>query len=215
MKTFQGVERIIYEFLIGHAGELATISAKEIAAKAFTTTTSVNRVSKKLGYASYTELRYKLARDLSENQGGQQQQPQQQEQLEAFAMGLKEARVVYLYSRGASLVSGSYLSRFLSLTNIPHLVITDIHQLTLASEGVLVVISKSGMTQAVIEMAHNAKRKGLKVFSISHRDSTLAKFNHRNLSDVGAIDSISPYSRESQLHILKLVDSLGELLLRP
>lgn len=64
MNTFKGIERVIYEYLISHASELAEISAKTIANKALTTTTSVNRVCKKMGYASYTELRYKLAADL-------------------------------------------------------------------------------------------------------------------------------------------------------
>ncbi|MHA2779680.1 hypothetical protein ACXZ7L_24150, partial [Vibrio campbellii] len=61
MNTFRGIERVIYEYLIGHASQLHEISAKTIANKALTTTTSVNRVCKKMGYASYTELRYKLA----------------------------------------------------------------------------------------------------------------------------------------------------------
>lgn len=48
MNTFKGIERVIYEYLISHASQLAEISAKTIANKALTTTTSVNRVCKKM-----------------------------------------------------------------------------------------------------------------------------------------------------------------------
>ena len=168
MNTFKGIERVIYEYLISHASELAEISAKTIANKALTTTTSVNRVCKKMGYASYTELRYKLADDLKKQTQSVIEEGDQIQRIEKIAHSLNQSPVVYLYSRGASIVSVSYLSRFLSLANVPHLVITDIHQLARAESGTVMLISKSGETQSVVDMAHNAKRKGLKVFAISH-----------------------------------------------
>lgn len=213
MNTFKGIERVIYEYLISHASELAEISAKTIANKALTTTTSVNRVCKKMGYASYTELRYKLADDLKKQTQSVIEEDDQIQRIEKIAHSLNQSPVVYLYSRGASIVSVSYLSRFLSLANVPHLVITDIHQLARAESGTVMLISKSGETQSVVDMAHNAKRKGLKVFAISHTGSTLAGIASTNLDLAEQVDGISPYSRESQIHILELVDAIGRELL--
>ncbi|WP_117232666.1 MurR/RpiR family transcriptional regulator [Vibrio maerlii] len=215
MNTFKGIERAIYEFLISHAHELDDISAKTVANKAFTTTTSVNRVCKKMGYASYTELRFKLAEDLNKQSTTRNVESEQLDSIQSVARSLYQSTVVYLYSQGASIVSVSYLSRFLSLANIPHLVITDIHQLARVESGTVMLISKSGETQAVVEMAHNAKRKGLKVLAISHTSSTLASIAHTNLELAEQVDGISPYSRESQIHILELVDSIGKQLLKP
>ncbi|CAK1855246.1 RpiR family transcriptional regulator [Vibrio crassostreae] len=212
MNTFQGIERAIYEYLISHASELQDISAKTIANKALTTTTSVNRVCKKMGYASYTELRYKLASELRQ----QVTEPSNEtnlQQIIGVANTLKSSPVVYLYSRGASIVSVSYLSRFLSLANVPHLVITDIHQLTRAELGTLLLISKSGETNAVIEMAQNAKRKGLKVLGISHNGSTLDQVCHLNVALEEQVDGISLYGRESQIHTLQIIDQIGKELL--
>ncbi|MEZ8115896.1 MULTISPECIES: MurR/RpiR family transcriptional regulator [Vibrio] len=212
MNTFQGIERAIYEYLISHASELQDISAKTIANKALTTTTSVNRVCKKMGYASYTELRYKLASELRQ----QVTEPSNEtnlQQIIGVANTLKSSPVVYLYSRGASIVSVSYLSRFLSLANVPHLVITDIHQLTRAELGTLLLISKSGETNAVIEMAQNAKRKGLKVLGISHNGSTLDQVCHLNVALDEQVDGISLYGRESQIHTLQIIDQIGKELL--
>ncbi|ROS69344.1 MurR/RpiR family transcriptional regulator [Vibrio crassostreae] len=212
MNTFQGIERAIYEYLISHASELQDISAKTIANKALTTTTSVNRVCKKMGYASYTELRYKLASELKQ----QVTEPSNEtnlQQIIGVANTLKSSPVVYLYSRGASIVSVSYLSRFLSLANVPHLVSTDIHQLTRAELGTLLLISKSGETNAVIEMAQNAKRKGLKVLGISHNGSTLDQVCHLNVALEEQVDGISLYGRESQIHTLQIIDQIGKELL--
>lgn len=213
MNTFRGIERVIYEYLIGHASQLHEISAKTIANKALTTTTSVNRVCKKMGYASYTELRYKLANELKEQAQNLEGEECEQSVISQVAKTLSCSPVVYLYSRGASIVSVNYLSRFLSLANIPHLVITDIHQLTRAELGTLLLISKSGETQAVVEMAHNAKRKGLKVMGISRKGSTLAQSSHLNIPLEEQVDGISLYSRESQIHILNIVDKIGKELL--
>lgn len=213
MNTFRGIERVIYEYLIGHVSQLHEISAKTIANKALTTTTSVNRVCKKMGYASYTELRYKLANELKEQAQNLQSEECEQSVISQVAKTLSGSPVVYLYSRGASIVSVNYLSRFLSLANIPHLVITDIHQLTRAELGTLLLISKSGETQAVVEMAHNAKRKGLKVMGISRKGSTLAQSSHLNIPLEEQVDGISLYSRESQIHILNIVDKIGKELL--
>ena len=66
MNTFQGTERLIYEFIIHHADQLKDISAKQVATSTHSNTTSVNRVCKKMGYASYTEIRYKLPIDKAE-----------------------------------------------------------------------------------------------------------------------------------------------------
>lgn len=213
MNTFRGIERVIYEYLIGHASQLHEISAKTIANKALTTTTSVNRVCKKMGYASYTELRYKLANELKKQAQNQEGEECEQSVISQVAKTLSGSPVVYLYSRGASIVSVNYLSRFLSLANVLHLVITDIHQLTRAELGMLLLISKSGETQAVVEMAHNAKRKGLKVMGISRKGSTLAQSSHLNIPLEEQVDGISLYSRESQIHILNIVDKIGKELL--
>jgi RpiR family transcriptional regulator, carbohydrate utilization regulator len=213
MNTFRGIERSIYEYLISHASELHEISAKTIANKALTTTTSVNRVCKKMGYASYTEMRYKLANELKEQVLTPVESVQEQQQISIIADALKHSPVVYLYSRGASIVSVNYLSRFLSLANVPHLVITDIHQLTRAELGTVLLISKSGETKAVIEMAYNAKRKGLKILGISHKGSTLDQASHSNVPLKDQVDGISLYRRESQIHILEIVDKIGKELL--
>ncbi|MEG5654002.1 MurR/RpiR family transcriptional regulator, partial [Enterobacter roggenkampii] len=52
MNSFQGSERLIFEYIQHHACNISNISAKEIARDTFTTTTSVNRVCKKMGYKS-------------------------------------------------------------------------------------------------------------------------------------------------------------------
>ena len=217
MNTFRGTERTIYEYLISHATELPETSAKSIASKTLSTTTSINRVCKKIGYASYTALRYQLATDLHEEKStidvNDEANDLKPSLVTLFCQTLKKSSVVYLYARGASIVSTNYLARFLSLANIPHLLITDIHQLTRAEIGTLLLISKSGETHAVLEMAHTAKRKGLKVMSISESCSSLDYISHKNLGLKKQLNSVSLYSRESQIHILEVVDKVGEKLL--
>ena len=215
MNSFQGSERLIFEYIQHHATHISTISAKEIARDTFTTTTSVNRVCKKMGYKSYTELRYRFLRDhftpapVNPDVG-----PQAEEIVVEMSRLLTHSSHIFLYARGASLTSLNYLSRFLSLASLPHLILNDMHQLTRVSKGTLVLISKSGETQSLIEMARNALRKGLKIIAITREGSTLAARSSLCWPLLIDINAVSLYQREGQLELLSAVDRIGCRLLQ-
>ncbi|AYN28758.1 MurR/RpiR family transcriptional regulator [Buttiauxella sp. 3AFRM03] len=215
MNAFQGSERLIYEYILRRGKEIGGLSAKTIAHDNFTTTTSVNRVCKKMGYASYTELRYKFTRDQAlfkpiEREMSSDEPPF----LNSVCELLANSGHIYLYARGATLTSLNYLSRFLSLANLPHLMLNDIHQLTCVVKGTLVLLSKSGETHSLIEMAHNAHRKGLKVLVITSRNSTLESLGTVCWPLEINRNPISLYQREGQLDLLMVVDRIGCHLLQ-
>ncbi|NJQ21502.1 MULTISPECIES: MurR/RpiR family transcriptional regulator [Enterobacterales] len=215
MNSFQGSERLIFEYIQYHAQNISNISAKEIARDTYTTTTSVNRVCKKMGYQSYTELRYRFLRD---HCTAAPLQPVLCEEGEGIVENVSALLIhsshIYLYARGASLTSLNYLSRFLSLASLPHLILNDMHQLTRVSKGTLVLISKSGETQSLIEMARNALRKGLKVVAITRRHSMLATLSTLCWPLEIDMNAISLYQREGQLELLSAVDRIGCRLLQ-
>ncbi|MEE7570724.1 MurR/RpiR family transcriptional regulator [Citrobacter werkmanii] len=215
MNSFQGNERLIFEYIQCHAHEISGISAKVIATETFTTTTSVNRVCKKMGYQSYTELRYQFSRDRRVAEPVKFSIGNEKEELIIqLCNQLINSSHIFLYSRGASLTSLNYLSRFLSLASLPHLILNDIHQLTRVSQGTLVLISKSGETASLVEMARNALRKGLKIIAITRRGSTLATLSTLCWPLDIDIDAISLYQREGQLELLTVVDRIGCYLLQ-
>lgn len=215
MNSFQGNERLIFEYIQCHAHEISGISAKVIATETFTTTTSVNRVCKKMGYQSYTELRYQFSRDRRVAEPVKFSIGNEKEELIIqLCNQLINSSHIFLYSRGASLTSLNYLSRFLSLASLPHLILNDIHQLTRVSQGTLVLISKSGETASLVEMARNALRKGLKIIAITKRGSTLATLSTLCWPLDIDIDAISLYQREGQLELLTVVDRIGCYLLQ-
>lgn len=209
MNSFQGSERLIFEYIQCHAHEISGISAKVIASETFTTTTSVNRVCKKMGYRSYTELRYQFSRDrLIAEPVRYVVGDEKEETITQLCNILVNSSHIFLYARGASLTSLNYLSRFLSLASLPHLILNDVHQLTRVSKGTLVLISKSG------ETARNALRKGLKIIAITKRESTLATISTLCWPLDIDIDAISLYQREGQLELLTVVDRIGCYLLQ-
>ena len=215
MNSFQGSERLIFEYIQHHAHDISTISAKAIARDTFTTTTSVNRVCKKMGYNSYTELRYKFLRDqLTATPSWPDTLTGEDNIVTQLSELLLHSSHIYLYARGASLTSLNYLSRFLSLASLPHLILNDVHQLTRVSRGTLVLISKSGETQSLIEMARNALRKGLKIIAITREGSTLASVSTLCWPLEININAISLYQREGQLELLNAVDRIGCWLLQ-
>lgn len=215
MNSFQGSERLIFEYIQCHAHEISGISAKVIASETFTTTTSVNRVCKKMGYRSYTELRYQFSRDrLIAEPVRYVVGDEKEETITQLCNILVNSSHIFLYARGASLTSLNYLSRFLSLASLPHLILNDVHQLTRVSKGTLVLLSKSGETASLVEMARNALRKGLKIIAITKRESTLATISTLCWPLDIDIDAISLYQREGQLELLTVVDRIGCYLLQ-
>lgn len=215
MNSFQGSERLIFEYIQCHAHEISGISAKVIASETFTTTTSVNRVCKKMGYRSYTELRYQFSRDrLIAEPVRYVVGDEKEKTITQLCNILVNSSHIFLYARGASLTSLNYLSRFLSLASLPHLILNDVHQLTRVSKGTLVLISKSGETASLVEMARNALRKGLKIIAITKRESTLATISTLCWPLDIDIDAISLYQREGQLELLTVVDRIGCYLLQ-
>lgn len=212
MNTFSRTERLIYEYILCNMHKLSSISAKTIASETFTTTTSVNRVSKKMGYSGYTELRYQCrAEPLHEEVTPV---TNSESDITELCQRLKESPHVYLYSVGATLTSLNYLSRFLSIAGIPHLILTDIHQLTLITKGLLLLVSKSGETKSITEMARNARYKNIKVMAITRNNSSLASIASRTWHIESLIDSSSLYKRESQIDLLLFIDSVGYQLLK-
>lgn len=213
MNGFQGTERLIYEFIIANATQLPQIPAKYIAAQTFSNTTSVNRVCKKMGYASYTQARFQIAHDQLKPTITEPSSCDQQPALNKLIQLLKHKSPVYLYGKGATITSLNYLSRFLSMANIPSLTVIDVHQLAQVQAGMIILISKSGETQSVVDMAHIAKQKRLHVASISPANSSLAMSSQLNLTLPKAGQALSLYHRESQIQTLMLIDDIGNLLL--
>ncbi|MCS2157288.1 MurR/RpiR family transcriptional regulator [Scandinavium sp. H11S7] len=214
MNSYHGTERIIYEYILQRANDIMNLSAKVIARDTFSTTTSVNRVCKKMGYASYTELRYKFGHDLHKVKQIDHPVNMDDNRLNETCHTLKNSKHIYLYAQGATLNSLNYLSRFLSLSGIPHLVLSDIHQLTVVSHGTLVVLSKSGETQSIIDLSWNARRKGIKVVAITSQHSSLAKIAGLVWPLQEYSNPVSLYQRESQLELMKVVDGIGCELLK-
>ncbi|GAB7444684.1 hypothetical protein OUHCRE11_38570 [Enterobacter asburiae] len=168
-----------------------------------------------MGYKSYTELRYRFLRDRSTPAPANPDVGQQGDDVVAEVSRLLiHSSPIFLYARGASLTSLNYLSRFLSLASLPHLILNDMHQLTRVSKGTLVLISKSGETQSLIEMARNALRKGLKIIAITREGSTLAALSSLCWPLLIDINAVSLYQREGQLELLTAVDRIGCRLLQ-
>lgn len=168
-----------------------------------------------MGYKSYTELRYRFLRDhFTPAPAAPDTGSQADDIVTEMARLLTHSSHIYLYARGASLTSLNYLSRFLSLASLPHLILNDMHQLTRVSKGTLVLISKSGETQSLIEMARNALRKGLKIIAITRQGSTLVSISTLCWPLPIDINAVSLYQREGQLELLSAVDRIGCRLLQ-
>jgi DNA-binding MurR/RpiR family transcriptional regulator len=88
-----------------------------------------------MGYKSYTELRYRFLRDHFTPAPVEPDVGPQADDIVAMSRLLTHSSHIYLYARGASLTSLNYLSRFLSLASLPHLILNDMHQLTRVSKG--------------------------------------------------------------------------------
>lgn len=204
---------MIFEYIQHHAYNISNISAKEIARDTFTTTTSVNRVCKKWAIKAIPSFGTVFTRPFYACTC----RPDMGSQADDI---VTEMAVAYAFQPYLSVRTGSLAHQpqlpvaLLSLASLPHLILNDMHQLTRVSKGTLVLISKSGETQSLIEMARNALRKGLKIIAITRQGSTLVSISTLCWPLPIDINAVSLYQREGQLELLSAVDRIGCRLLQ-
>lgn len=172
-KQLSDNDRIILTYLASHVNELEGVSLRKIAATLYTSPATIVRLAQKLEFSGYLELFYFLKN---------QYQPQNQlveatvdisiptEKIAPSIQAMKkiyqenQGKFITIYATGFSSIIAEYLYKKLLVNGIKTLFVSAADSSGIINNNadnisMLIVISKSGETQKLIEKMHFSRER--------------------------------------------------------
>ncbi|WP_218143261.1 MurR/RpiR family transcriptional regulator [Sporolactobacillus nakayamae] len=235
--SLSSTEQIVIDFVMKY-GDIEHLKLKDIEDELFVSSTTIIRASKKLGYQSFTQLKYaliqtknsELSADPPPGVSGYKEiiervthdfsktiQLLSEQKVTAFAEEVRQARRIFCIGSGSSVGVISDFNRRLKLLDLwsndyyEFYAIERIPDIA-TSEDVIVVFSLGGKSQAINQILLKAKTSGTRIISITSMSvNPLSK-----ISDVNLFTYLSPSPRKkirSRLMLSVAADVVFEHLL--
>lgn len=174
----------------------------DLAKETFTSKTVIINLSQKLGFEGFSDLKYYLKSNnsadddikvLEDLQYGLKQNIEktfvviEADLYKKISREVIEAKTVYVFARGTSKAAGYYLNHLLLTLGIKCIFVKDYNLLTLVgntleSDELVILISLSGNTEKILEVANIAKVKGSRTIAItSFGNNELSKISDYTL----------------------------------
>jgi DNA-binding MurR/RpiR family transcriptional regulator len=166
-KQLSDNDRIILTYLASHVNELEGVSLRKIAATLYTSPATIVRLAQKLEFSGYLELFYFLQNQLVEAT------VDISIPIEKIAPSIQAMKKIYqenqgkfitIYATGFSSIIAEYLYKKLLVNGIKTLFVSAADSSGIINNNadnisMLIVISKSGETQKVIEKMHFSRER--------------------------------------------------------
>ena len=173
----------IIEYIVKNKADVINLSIQALAARLFTVPNTLTRLSKKLGYDGFSQLKNSLKEELSSNQAGGEDKLHDNihrtlklidpDKITLVNKMIQEASSVMFFGVGDSLPFCEMMVKHLRIVGKPSEYYVHrheiMHEIMHAKKNALIFfISLSGETVQVLEMAQLSKDKGLHSISLTH-----------------------------------------------
>lgn len=189
--TWNDTERDILTYLLAHQAEAADSSVQQIAQRTYTSTSSVMRLAKRLGFSGFAEMKYFIRtslREVAERDAPDPVATQRHDllatldHLEATAMEpivrrLYESNAVYCLGTGSSQrLAASEFAKSLMANGKQATVITDLTEMKVSlpmmgANDTLVIISLGGTNPDFVEIPRAASLRGVPTLAVTRLSS--------------------------------------------
>lgn len=190
--SFSDKEKGLADYLLSSSSEASTCTIKEIAEKTNVSVATITRFCRKVSCKNFVELKMNLARetrhedteDMDSKIRGQYMDVirdiQGLNSRKSIMKALKlvtNAKRIFIYGLGSSGLAAQELNYRLSRMGFASEAVTDPHLMiirsTLLKKGdLLLAISRSGQTRELISSVNEAKKKDVKLISLTAYDHT-------------------------------------------
>ncbi|HWO78720.1 MAG TPA: MurR/RpiR family transcriptional regulator [Bacillus sp. (in: firmicutes)] len=175
----------IIEYIIKNKEKAVTLSIQHLAAKLYTVPNTITRLSKKLGYDGFSHMKNSLKEELHNQEEAEEDSLSflvhktigllDQDKLAFVTKMIQEADHVLFFAVGDTSPLCDVMVKNLKIVGKSsafymhrHDMVHEINKLN--SDDVLFLISLSGETSQVLDMAKLAKEKGVRLISLTHFD---------------------------------------------
>lgn len=186
-ETLTESERRVFSYIYRNQKKASSMKIQDLAQETLTSKTVIINMCQKLGLEGFGDLKYYLKNRKEEKAGAvapDQMQYQILDQvkktmavvstdaLRRAAQRILGSRTVYIIARGTSKAVGSYLEHLLLILGIRCIYLKDYNLIstvtrTMDLNELVVVISLSGETEKILEVARIAKSRGASVLALS------------------------------------------------
>ncbi len=164
-------EREILVYILENLNEATKIGIRGIAAKNFTSTSTVMRLAKKLNYSGFVEMLYDFKSQTSTplvKDSIQQQVPSSRLELYRQLWELLDQKTVLVYGMGFSEIVAEYIYKKLLVMGKKCWFIQTLEFETVLKNfngniGAIFIVSKSGKTKYMLEIAVKAKASRISI----------------------------------------------------
>lgn len=180
-------ERSVLEFLLTHIDDALKLGVRGVAKANYTSTSTVMRLAKKLGYNGFIEMYYKLLGEAGHSERGYELNesfvsffagdnsltPEIYQSLRLAARKVYETdQLVFIYGMGFSSLMAEYLAKKLLVLGIK-CIFSDasdsigIFENNLEDIGVLIVFSRSGRSPHVLNRVRTARENAISTIAFT------------------------------------------------
>lgn len=223
---------MIIDYIRSHRGDIQKMSIQKVAAELYIAPNAVMRLSKKLGYSGFAELKFSIQNENQPAKDGKTISSQLLEQLpnnivktlDIIDHGVLKRVISMMHHANCCIFAGvgdsTYFCEMLgkNLRCLERSVqyYQQIHDMFYAvnhgsKEDLLIVISARGEHERMVQLARRAGEVGMPVVSITHFcDNSLAKLADINLYFWGEDREVGDYNVTDRSGLMVLVRLLSE-----
>lgn len=195
-KKLTDLEKQVFFYIVNNISTCLDIGVREIAKANFTSTTTIMRLSSKLGYKGFIDMVYSIAPlvDIYDNNDSETYfsklnfdfilKYNNESHIEKFIDLIKNSKKsIYIFSTGFSNTIGDYFYKKFSMSGINLLHSNGNDSLgsffsKIINSDLLIVFSKSGETQIVLNKVHFAESINIPIVSFTNETkNTLSKMS--------------------------------------
>lgn len=190
-------EKIVFNYIYNHQKEVINMKITDLAREALTSKTVIINMAQKLGFLGYADFKYYLkSGNLPKKNKNKYEELEDElkdniqktfslvniESIKGVIKEIQKAKTIYIAARGTSKSVGSHLNHLLLTLGIRCIFLEDynltsIMSRTLDINEMVILISLSGKTEKILEVANIAKLRKAKVISVTC-------FDRNPLSDI-------------------------------
>jgi len=228
-ETLTESERRVFSYIYKNQKKASAMKIQDLAKETMASKTVVINMCQKLGFEGYGDLKYYLKNQKEEpapavTAGQLQYQILDQvkktmavvdmEGLKRTARIMLKSKTIYIIARGTSKAVGSYLEHLLLIMGLKCIYLKDYNLISTVTRKIdmnetVVMISLSGETEKVLEVARNAKSRGASVIALTgFFTSSLSKLADESLYCAAESGDTRENDLHSRLGMFVVVDML-------
>lgn len=181
-------EKEIFDYIFNHQDEVKNMKIMDLAKKILVSKTLIINMTQKLGFSGYTDFKYylksgnipKIKKDEYESIQLNLKEDIEKtfslvntKEIKNIVREIQKVKTIYVVARGTSKSVGSHLNHLLLTLGFRCIFLEDYNLITnvaktLESNELVILISLSGKTDKVLEIARIAKIKKTKIVSITN-----------------------------------------------